>query len=197
MLKIQLVDRNEGMCEAWQKEFNNCKDVEIHCADIFSIKTDCIVSPANSFGFMNGGIDLYVENKYEIQKALQNKIKTLEFGELLVGQTIMVQTKDPLMSFVLVAPTMRVPMIIKDTVNVYLASKAIFQRLGTQIDVRSVTIPGLGAGVGQVPYQYVAKQMKQAYEEIWNNKPKFPASWDEAQKNHQLLYSRIYRDLQY
>jgi hypothetical protein len=35
--------------------------------------------------------------------------------------------------------------------------------------------------------------MKQAYNDIWLGEYKFPNSWHEVQKKHQLLYSNNYK----
>ena len=198
-MKIQLIDKNLEMCQEWQKEFDGCNDIIIKCGDFFSLKTDCVVSPANSFGFMDGGLDYLILKKIgnQVQYKLQEQIKEKYFGELLVGQAELVETDNDEIPFCISAPTMRVPLILRDTVNVYLASKAIFSLLKTEKRINSITISGLGTGVGRVPYNICAKQMKQAYNDIWLNNNKFPNSWFDAQKQHQLLYTDTYRDLQF
>lgn len=198
-MKIQLIDRNKEMCNQWNLQFKDCKDVIIHCGDFFSLKTDCVVSPANSFGYMDGGLDMVISRKigWQVQEKLQKQIQQKYFGELLVGQAELVETDFAEIPFCISAPTMRVPLILKDTVNVYLASKAVFYLLKKEPRIKTVTISGLGTGVGQVPYDVCAKQMKQAYTDICLNEYAFPNSWYEAQTRHQLLYSNDYRDLQY
>lgn len=52
-----LRDRNAALVEAWG-EFAAASEVEVSHGDIFDLSADAIVSPANSFGFMDGGIDL-------------------------------------------------------------------------------------------------------------------------------------------
>jgi len=197
-MKIQLIDRNKEMYNQWNLQFKDCKDVITHCGDFFSLKTDCVVSPANSFGYMDGGLDMVISRKlgWQVQEKLQKQIQEKYFGELLVGQAELVETDLAEIPFCISAPTMRVPQILKDTVNVYLASKAIFYLLKKENRIKTVTISGLGTGVGQVPYDVCAKQMKQAYTDIWLNEYVFPNTWHEAQTNHQLLYSNDYRDLQ-
>ncbi len=75
-MKIQLIDRNKEMCEQWNLLFKDCKDVVIHCGDFFSLQTDCVVSPANSFGFMDGALDLAISKKlgWQVQEKLQKQI---------------------------------------------------------------------------------------------------------------------------
>ena len=197
-MTIQLVDRNQEMCDSWSYEFKDCKDVVIHCGDFFYLKTDCIVSPANSFGFMDEGLDKTISKKigWSTQKKLQKQIKEKYFGELLVGQAELVETDCKDIPFLISAPTMRVPMILKESVNVYLASKAIFRLLLSKSLINSITISGLGTGVGQLPYNFCAKQMKQAYNEVWLGRLETPVNWSDAQIKHQLLYSNHYKDLQ-
>jgi O-acetyl-ADP-ribose deacetylase (regulator of RNase III) len=196
---IQLIDNNKQMCEAWESQFKGCKDVTIFHGDIFEKSTDSIVSPANSFGFMDGGLDLLISEimGWQIQEGLQKEIRDKYFGELLVGQALLIDTDFESIPFLISAPTMRVPMILKDSVNVYLASRAIFLLLKQNHHrISIVTMCGVGTGVGKVPYDICAKQMKQAYDDVWLEKFVFADTWSEAQKNHQLLYSKTYRDLQ-
>jgi O-acetyl-ADP-ribose deacetylase (regulator of RNase III) len=57
-MKFLLRDRSSAVVEAWRAEFIEAPDVEVSGGDIFDLSADAIVSPANSFGFMDGGIDL-------------------------------------------------------------------------------------------------------------------------------------------
>ena len=54
----------------------------------------------------------------------------------------------------------------------------------------------MGTGVGRLPYDICALQMKKAVDDFYYEKIKFPGSWYEAQKNHQLLYRKTTTDLQ-
>lgn len=211
-MKIQLIDRNKEMCNQWKLQFKDCNDVVIHCGDYFSLETECIVSPANSFGFMDGGIDYaimcYYENNYniDIEQKVKYRIEHDFEGELLVGQGCFLdlssrysKTEAPSL---IVAPTMRVPMkLSNDSVNVYLSMKAILNKLkflqNFSTCLNSVSISGLGTGVGEVPYDVCALQMKQAYNDVWLNEYTIPNTFEEAQKRHQLLYSNEFKDLQF
>lgn len=112
-MKIQLIDWNEEMCSQWELHFKDSNDVMIHCGDFFSLETDCVVSPANSFGYMDGGLDMAISDKlgWQVQEKLQKQIKEKYFGELLVGQAELVETDFAEIPFCISAPTMRVPMI--------------------------------------------------------------------------------------
>jgi hypothetical protein len=127
-MKIQIIDRKVELVKAFQEAFKDCEDVEVLLGSIFDIKTDCIVSPANSFGFMDGSLDLAISETlgWGIQTRLQKLIQEEHNGELLVGQAVLVETDSEKIPWVISSPTMRVPQIIKNTPNPYLASKAVF-----------------------------------------------------------------------
>ena len=180
IMKIQLIDFNREMISAWQKYFANITDVEIHQNSAFSIPTDCVVSPSNGRGFLDGGFDAAITKNLgsQVQQELQSIIKKDYHGELLVGQAILFETKNPTIPYCISAPTMRCPMYLgPKSVNAYLAARAIFIILKNNPPFKTVTIPGLGTGVGAVPFETCAKQMRQAYDDFYvNDVPAFPTS---------------------
>lgn len=207
-MKLILCDINEHMINSWKKYFNQDTNFEIYHGSIFDVECDALTSPANSFGFMDGGLDLLISRFFgwQIQERLQEIIKRKHHGELLVGCAEIVETDHDKIPYVISAPTMRVPMILRDSVNVYLATRAILVLVkhdkfpnGTLINeqVKKIAIPGMGTGVGRLPYDICALQMKKAVEDIYYEKYKFPSTWYEAQKNHQLLYQKKTTDLQF
>ena len=191
-MKIQLIDRNQYLCELWAKEFEHFDQVTVHQGDFFGLPTDCVVSPANSFGFMDGGLDGYITNRLgsQVQAALQKKIIREFEGELLVGQATLVETNSPLVPFLISAPTMRVPMRLpKDTINPYLAMKATLLCALNYFDkINTITVPGLGTGVGLVDFETCARQMRKAFEDVIVDPVAFPKSWREIQLRHIDLY---------
>jgi len=206
-MKIQLVDKNQEMCEEWAMNFRGCEDVTVHKGDFFAIPTDCVVSPANSYGFMDGGLDYWITRQLggRVQATIQQLIAEKYDGELLVGQAVIVETGNDKIPYCISAPTMRVPLILSDSVNVYLAAKATFLKLKKTNEsleaagkpkIEAVTISGMGTGVGKVPFSVCAIQMKKAYDDFWLGQYTYPVSWHEAQTRHQLLYTDQTRDLQ-
>jgi hypothetical protein len=62
MIAVHLRDISKDVVSAWEVEFADEADVHVSHGDIFGLKADAIVSPANSFGHMDGGIDLVYSN---------------------------------------------------------------------------------------------------------------------------------------
>lgn len=197
-----------GLAYAWEQICGDLANVEIVQGSILNINCDAIVSPANSFGFMDGGIDALYTRYFgaQLQAALQQLIQTKHHGELLVGNAEIVPTQNDKIPYLIAAPTMRVPMILKGSVNPYLAARAVLLLIkhgampdGTPIAqvVKRVAFPGLGTGVGQVSFGTCAHQVRQAIEEICFDKTRFPQSWAQASQQHQALFGQDFRDLQF
>ena len=104
---------------------------------------------------------------------------------------------------------MRVPMILHDSANPYLAARAVFLLIqhgifsqgtlqGARVAdvVKSVAFPGLGTGVGRVPFDVCARQVRAAIDDVVLGKYQFPRTWFDAQTRHQELYTDEPRDLQ-
>ncbi|MCP5097927.1 MAG: Appr-1-p processing protein [Chloroflexi bacterium] len=208
-MKIILSDIQSQVIEAWRHAFQEYSDVEIYHGSIFDVQCDAIVSPANSFGFMDGGIDMAISRHFgwHVQERVQATIKTKHHGELLVGTADIVATDDSQIPYVIAAPTMRVPMKLqKNSVAIFLATRAVLLliKYGSFSEdklisekVNRVAIPGMGTGVGKFSPETCAKQMKQAVDDVIMDRYTFPTSWSDAQKRHQLLYKDNYRDLQF
>jgi O-acetyl-ADP-ribose deacetylase (regulator of RNase III) len=180
-VRITLRDRNADLVEQWQKVM---PDIESECADIFSSPRQCIVSPANSFGFMDGGIDGVYTARFGEQNttlAVQKAIRQLPFEELLVGQAVYVATNDEDFPVIISAPTMRVPMRIPPN-NVYLATRAAVA-LALKLGIKELLLPGMGTSVGGVPFDVAAIMMKLAITDAYVP-PAFPRSLGEATARH-------------
>lgn len=187
-MKIILADFSERLVEAWSEFFGKEENITIIQADITTLKCDAVVSPANSFGFMDGGLDYALSERFgwDLEKKLQEQIKELPEGELLVGQSILMETGDVDVPFLISAPTMRIPtnFNIDTSVNAYLAMKAILIRAKSEEKIQSVAIPGLCTGVGRMQPIIAARQMFQAYKEIVLGERTNFANFGESQKHH-------------
>jgi len=173
MLSIHLRDINAAVAKAWEQQFAGLHDVEVSCGDIFEHRADAIVSPANSFGYMDGGIDLIYSRVLgrHIEGELQALLRDRYFGELPVGQAVIVPTGHREIPYLVSAPTMRVPMGISRTANVYLAFRAALIAIkshneSSAREIASVLVPGLGTSVGDMSPERAARQMRVAYDAI-------------------------------
>ncbi len=155
--RIILVDTNQELIDQFRWYFGDCPEFTIIQSDIIPIIEQYpdarIVSPANSFGDLQGGIDLvyYTYSGYQLEERLQSKIISDKHGELIVGDYL-------LLNRFIFAPTMRVPMNISHTCNVYLAFRAVLIAC-RENNIETIICPGLGTGIGHVPPSVCAKQM--------------------------------------
>ena len=211
-VELILVAVDDDLDAAWRAWCADLPGVAVHRGSILEVDTDAVVSPANSFGFMDGGIDALYTDHFgtQVQRSLQAQIAEDFSGELLVGQTAVVDTGDTAIPFLVAAPTMRVPMVLgAETVNPYLAARAalrlvsrgVFTRgrlAGQPVDeyLHRLAMPGLGTGVGQVPAEVCARQVRQAWLDVRDGLP-FPTDWWESSERHQRLYGDTPRDLQW
>ena len=209
MARIILSALDSFLLDAWRKWCGDLSHVEVLEGSVFDVHCDALVSPANSFGFMDGGIDAQYSDYFGkvVQDRLRLQILERHHGELLVGAAELIETDSPDHPFLIAAPTMRVPMVLPaDTVNPYLATRAALMliREGTLADgtpvrerVRSICFPGMGTGVGRVPAEVCARQMRSAIEKSAVARHSLPTSWAEASDDHQLLYTDKPKRLQY
>lgn len=195
-MKILLADTNKEIIKAWEVAGGGKEYVEAYNTSIFDVEWKTIVSPGNSFGFMNGGIDKLICMNFgkNVQDSVQKMIQHRHNGELVVGNAGHVPIGD---KYLIVAPTMRVPMRLGHTVNIYLAVKAALLLAIRHTLPYPIAFSGMGTGVGNVSPDIFVRQLKAALEEVVEGKNTFPSSWVEASDRHQLLYSNEVRNLQY
>jgi O-acetyl-ADP-ribose deacetylase (regulator of RNase III) len=210
-MNIILTSVEPALADAWERFCGELPFVTVHRGSIFDVSCDAVVSPANSFGFMDGGIDLLYTSYFggQVQERLQEAIREGHHGELLVGAAEVVETDNPDLPFMVAAPTMRVPTILRDSVNPYLAARAVLllvkqgtfahgtyagERVADYIE--TVAFPGLGTGVGRIGPNTCARQLRAAMDSVLLGYEVFPVSWVDAQHRHQGLYTDRIRDLQ-
>jgi O-acetyl-ADP-ribose deacetylase (regulator of RNase III) len=172
--KLHLRDRNRRFIDAARFAFADmiaAGRVTASTGDIFEGPTaDAILSPANSFGYMDGGIDLAYRDRFglAIEAQLQAEISTHWFGELAVGQAVIVPTGDVPIGWLVAAPTMRVPMDVARTTNAYVGFRAaliaVKKTAGTTNRIDSLLSPGLCIGIGSMDPAIAARQMRAAWD---------------------------------
>jgi O-acetyl-ADP-ribose deacetylase (regulator of RNase III) len=167
-IELHLFALDSEMVRAWSRYFGSSPNVLLHEGDILTKTGDAILSPANSFGFMDGGIELAYSHHFgwKLQERLQRTLRDVYAGELPVGNAEVVPTDHPRIPFLVSAPTMRVPGDVSNTVNVYLAFRAALLAVQRSKAIRSLLSPALGTGVGGMSFDRAAKQMHAAYAEV-------------------------------
>jgi O-acetyl-ADP-ribose deacetylase (regulator of RNase III) len=180
-MRLVLAATDAALGDAWQTECGSLPNISIHRGSILDLDVDAVVSPANSFGFMEGGIDGVYRRYFggHIQERLQALLGAQHDGELPVGNAEILATDHPRLHFIIVAPTMRVPMSVTGTMHPYLAARAVFRLVKQGVfapgsggeghvssRVAAVAMPGLGTGVGRVEPLACARQVRLAYEHI-------------------------------
>ncbi len=173
-LQIILCDTYLPLVESWQAYFTGLPDVSVTCDSIFTLEADALVSPANSFGRMDGGgLDAQIVEFFgeDMETEVQQMIRERHHGELVVGMAEIVITQATQFPFLVVAPTMRVPQNVSRTVNAYLAFRAAlravldFNELHGDV-IQTLLVPGLATDNGFMPPLRSARQMRAAYDVV-------------------------------
>ena len=180
----------EFIQEAKRLEKYGIKVVEMDVNNLInSYQIDTLVSPANSFGYMNGGIDkVYSDIFSGIQQTVQNKIKEVgvmsNMGKyaIPVGSAITVQTNYSKCPYLISAPTMYLPGNIRGTNNVFFCFIAVLYLLKNG-NGKSVACPGLGTSIGGLSPKDAVDQMENAIK-----------LYDDMMKNGQYLSNIKYYD---
>jgi O-acetyl-ADP-ribose deacetylase (regulator of RNase III) len=170
--RIFLIGRSPPLVHAWQEAFADCAEVQPLGGDYFQRAADAIVSPANSFGIMDGGLDRAIRDQLgdSVQLKVQDAIVEKHHGELPVGAAVIVATGQEQWKYLIAAPTMRVPEPVAFTIHAYLAFRAVLvavENFNTQAgrrEIDSIICSGLGTGIGQMSPVKCARQMRAAYE---------------------------------
>lgn len=206
-IELRLRDRSAELVAAWRRAFTGVASVEISHGDIFStrpgplgpsdpidITADAIISPANSFGFMDGGIDAVYTYQLgaQVQERLQDQLARESGGELPVGQALLVPTGHRQIPWCISAPTMRTPRAVADTLNAYLAFRAallavLAHNRSATPPIRSVLCPGLATTTGRMPVDRCARQMRAAWNRVLGGDSFAPGSLREAMADEQEL----------
>lgn len=133
---------------------------------IKNTKVQCVVSPANSFGIMDGGYDLALTKWYgnQLQMRVQKYIIAHYYGEQPIASSFIIGAgKDN--QYLIHTPTMRMPEKIVDTRVIYQAMRTTLM-VAKQNKMESILIPMFGGLTGCVRPQVVAEMMYLGYCQI-------------------------------
>ncbi|GLW33007.1 hypothetical protein Areg01_59450 [Actinoplanes regularis] len=169
--KVVLTDVNPRVIKAWESAFADSPGVEIHKGSIVNQRVDAWVSPTNSRGAMNGGVDAVIKQHLGagVQLRVQRAIRDGFDGSLPIGSAVCVPSGAAVPKFLISTPTMESSAEnVRETLNVALACAAAFQAIHMQNarqpgSIESVALVGMGAATGRVPAQVCANLMWAGY----------------------------------
>jgi O-acetyl-ADP-ribose deacetylase (regulator of RNase III) len=164
-MNITLVALDPALARAWRNAFDSVDRVRVVEGNYFDHIADAMVSPANSFGIMDGGIDLAIREALglSVQRKLQEQIVANHHGELPVGCAEIVATDHAKWPWLVAVPTMRVPESVANTLNAYLAFRAALLACAKHGSIKSMVCCGLATGIGRMEPTRCAAQMRIAY----------------------------------
>lgn len=175
-LRVALWDLDPHVVSAWTSAFGRYEGVSFGCGNILSARVDALVSPANSHGFMDGGIDLAYRNffGFGLENRVRALIEAMPEAALPVGEAVIVKTGSSRFDRMVFAPTMDRPRDIRGTDNVYRATRAALRcALTADPPIDTLGLPGMGTGVGRMDPTESAEQMRRAFVEVMNPKTLF------------------------
>ncbi|SNZ12240.1 ADP-ribose-binding protein [Hydrogenobacter hydrogenophilus] len=130
---------------------------------LLQVEADVIVNPANSLGYMGGGVAGVIKRAGGsiIEEEAVSK------APIPVGSAIITTAGSLPFKGVIHAPTMEEPAMATTEEKVRKALRASLE-LADKMGFKSIAIPGMGTGVGRLPKDIAAKAM---IEEIEKFKP--------------------------
>lgn len=166
-LRVVLTDINPEVVEAWRAAFADHPEIEIRRGSILDEHVDAWVTPTNSRGLMNGGVDAVIKRHLGagIQLRVQRAIRDQFAGRLPIGSAVCVPSGAINPKFLISTPTMEASVQnVSETLNVALACAAGFQAIHRQNNetpgsITSVALVGMGAQTGSVPARVCANLM--------------------------------------
>ncbi|MBF6047171.1 Appr-1-p processing protein [Streptomyces sp. NRRL B-1677] len=170
-LKVVLTDLNASVVEAWRAAFADTPGIEIRKGSILDENVDAWVTPTNSRGRMDGGVDAAIKRYLGagIQLRVQRAIRDQFSGSLPVGSAVCVPSGAVNPKFLISTPTMEHSAEnVSETLNVALACAAAFQAIHRRNEeapgsIESVALVGMGAQTGRVPARVCANLMWTGY----------------------------------
>ncbi|MCR5323638.1 MAG: macro domain-containing protein [Lachnospiraceae bacterium] len=191
-MKIVLIDLDKEMIKAWEEKFSQYTDVQIVNVEFGEYmkghldEIDAVVSAANSFVLMDGGLDAAYIRTFgkELQNAVQEKLMTEYFGEQPVGSSMIVAIPGYAGKWLIHTPTMRVPQPILDPRIVYSCTRSSLV-MALKNDIGTILLPAFGHLTGRIKSSVVASLMEKAYRDVLNRMTDISFNnWQSVQLDH-------------
>lgn len=201
-MKLKVCVRKSDCDATSLREFESGDGLTFEEGDLFGFDdTDCIVVPGNSFGIMDGTLDLDIATRYEgVEKRVRDAIATSWHGELPVGASVVVPIP-PVngvrerghAKYLCYSPTMRMPTLVPKTLNAYLACRGALVACSAYPDIETVVVPMLCVGVGKMEASRAAHQIRCAWDSFRRSfdgpERKRWMTWDDANDAEWELWS--------
>lgn len=160
-------DIDTDVINALKNHFASVNEVRFKVGNLLDSASNVVLSPANSYGFMDGGIDhdYYSFFGKGLQTKIHEKVRSRPEGFLPVGASELIETGHKKIPYLILAPTMLHPEIIP-AYNVFRAFRAALRCIKDHKLNYPVYSPGFGTGVGNVDPDEAAKMMFEAYRTI-------------------------------
>ena len=161
-------DIDTDVITALKNHFSSVKGVSCKVGNLLETASNVVISPANSYGFMDGGID----NDYAsffgegLQTKVLERVRSRPEGYLPVGASELIETGHNKIPYLVLAPTMLHPERIP-AYNVFRAFRSALKCIHKQKLENPIYSPGFGTGVGGVEPEEAARMMFEAYKSVY------------------------------
>jgi len=122
--------------------------------DITRIEADAIVNPANSRLVMGGGVAGAIRRA----GGSEIEIQAIQSAPVRIGDAVATTAGRLRAKHIIHAPTMSRPAMNTNASNIEKATMAALRK-ANELRLTSIAIPGMGTGVGGVPFQEAAETM--------------------------------------
>lgn len=174
-VQFYIVDLNQSIVDTFTTTFADLSNVSVERTNILSRAADCIVSPGNSKGLMDGGVDgpINYALNYIDTRVVRPRIMKEYYGEQPVGTCMFVATGVSRYPILAHTPTMRIPTDVSETENAYTAMRSLLREISLYNDravakgyttIKSVLLTPFCTGAGCMSASTAAKQMRLAYD---------------------------------
>ena len=169
---LEIIGLNPEAIAACSRAFGSLAICRVTDIQAVPREHTAFVSPANSLGFMDGGIDKPLRDMFpgcetRLKAAIRQLGHTTALGRayLRVGSAYWQQVGPT--TVLISAPTMFLPHDVSATQNAYWAAQAVFMAsLELPPTIQRLVVPTLCCGWGRMSAEESARQMRRAYDDF-------------------------------
>ncbi len=192
-MKIIFFHPNQDVCEFISNAVKRERTMQTVCGKLEDLAQqgkitgrDVVVTSGNSFGLMDGGVDLAVAQTWPgIEERIQTRIAQLYGSEMPIGTALRAKVANS--PNVIYAPTMQIPMEIVGTDYVYQAARAAVLTVKNELSMTAdaaVFMPLMGTGAGGMTVDSALYQMLYGIRDGLREWKKSDMTWMHAYDMH-------------